>query len=281
MKSFRDYLQEAERKKDDEEGKDKSRPVKDKEKSPWDDLDNLFQPQADNPLTTPNKPEREPEPERNQEPDRPEMRRAGQRDTQRAAGNINNPRMHDLLSRMRDIEADPDDPGYPEPDNADVPAVRVDNRNLPAVAGHALATAGVHNPDFYKVANLPGNMNRAIRTLGRHLFRSMTRTPTDDIWMVANLGGQGPNTSAEVNAVAGWVRENGEDLGDGNIDFDTTIPGYNADIRQYSAAGIRWLLVRDEFGNYVYTWPEHDSTDPHNTRELDHRPNRPRLGHNR
>jgi hypothetical protein len=109
----------------------------------------------------------------------------------------------------------------------------------------------------------------------------MTRTPTDDIWMVANLGGQGPNSPAEVNAVAGWVRANGDDLGDGNIDFDTTIPGYNADIKQYSAAGIRWLLVRDEFGNYVYSWPEQDSVNAHNTRELDHRPNRPRLGHDR
>jgi hypothetical protein len=280
MKSFRDYLQEAERKKDDEEGEHKPKPTKDKEND-WDSLDHLFGPQDDNPLTNPNEPERAAEPEHDQEPDRPEMNRASQRDTQRAAGNINNPRMHDLLSRMRNIENDPDDPGYPEPENPDVPAIRVDNQNLPRVAGQALDAAGVQRPDFHQVANLPGNMNRAIRTLGKHLFRSMTRTPTDDIWMVANLGGQGPNTPAEVNAVANWVREHGDDLGDGNIDFDTTIPGYNADIKQYSAAGIRWLLVRDEFGNYIYSWPEHDSTDPHNTRELDHRPNRPRLGHNR
>jgi hypothetical protein len=49
-------------------------------------------------------------------------------------------------------------------------------------------------------------------------------------------------------------------------------------IPQYTAAGIRWLLVRDEFGNYIYSWPEQDSRDAQNTRELDHTPDRPRLG---
>jgi hypothetical protein len=186
--------------------------------------------------------------------------------------------MRDLLGRMRDIEADPDDPGYPDPDQDNQLAHRVDNRNLPAVAGQALDAGGVQSPQFHKVANLPGNMSRGIRTLGRHLFRSLTRTPTDDIWMIANLGGQGPNTRQEVNAVANWVRNHGDDLGDGDIDFDATIPGYNAEIRQYSAAGIRWLLVQDQFGNYIYSWPEQDSVDARNTRELGNVPNRPRLG---
>jgi hypothetical protein len=119
-------------------------------------------------------------------------------------------------------------------------------------------------------------MQRAIRTLGKQLFRSMTRTPTEDIWMIANLGGRGPNSSAEVNAVAGWIRKNGEDLGPGDIDFDTSIPGYQADIHQYTAGGIRWLLVRDEFGNYIYSWPETDSVENANARELGQ--DRPRLG---
>jgi hypothetical protein len=276
MKTFRDYLQETEKKKDDEPSKPK--PTKEKDDD-WSGLDNLFTPQQDQPLAKRD----EPEPERDQEaepenPAAPDRPRASQRDTQRATGNIHNPRMQDLLGRMRDIENDPDDPGYPEPENPDVPAIRVDNGNLPAVAGRELAAGGVENPDWHQVANLPGNMQRAIRTLGRHLFASMTTTPTNDIWMVANLGGQGPNTSREVNAVAAWVRENGTDLGDGNIDFDTTIPGYNADIRQFSAGGIRWLLVRDEFGNYIYSWPEHDSVDGQNRREIGN--DRPAPGRN-
>jgi hypothetical protein len=122
-------------------------------------------------------------------------------------------------------------------------------------------------------------MQRAIRALGKQLFSSMTRTPTNDIWMVANLGGQGPNTSQEVNSVANWLRRHGEDVSTGNIDFDTSIPGYNADVKQYSAGGIRWLMVRDEFGNYIYSWPENDSIDAGNRAELGHsRPDPLRIG---
>lgn len=273
MKTFKDYLNEEDRKKkkDDEP---ESRPTAEPKEKPdinwgWD-----FKEPTDD-----NLPARAPEPEQPRADAPPEdpRRRASQRDTQRAAGNIApNQRMRDLLSRMRDIEADPDDPGYPEPEDANLPAIRVDTDNLPAVAGRNLAAAGVENPEFHQVANLPGNMQRAIRTLGRQLFRSFTRTDTNDIWMIGNLNGQGPNTRQEVNAVANWARENGEDIGTGDIDFDTTIPGYQAQIHQYSAGGIRWLLVRDEFGDYIYSWPEQDSVDAEaNPRALGQ--DRPRL----
>jgi hypothetical protein len=86
--------------------------------------------------------------------------------------------------------------------------------------------------------------------------------------MIGNLGGQGPNSRQEVNAVAGWVRDTGQRVTDGNIDFDTTIPGYQADIQQWSASGIRWLLVRDEFGDYIYSWPEQDSVTVANNDRL-------------
>ena len=53
----------------------------------------------------------------------------------------------------------------------------------------------------------------------------------------------------------------------------------NADIKQYSAGGIRWLMVRDEFGNYIYSWPENDSIDANNRAELGHsRPDPLRIG---
>jgi hypothetical protein len=303
MKTFRDYLQEAEKHvspsgvetnmdpSDDDyeinygkEGgvakfrktqgldvKTGSRRVKEDEKkqktkvkdadTDWSGLDDLFKPKGPSDLTAPEKPkDREPDDDQ-AEPDRDPRQRARQSDTQRAAAGITpTDRMRDLMSRMRDIDADPDDPGYPDPEPPEeLPHVRVNTENLPAIAGERLQAAGVQNPDFHQVANLPGNMNRAIRTLGRALFRSFTRTPTEDVWMVGNLNGQGPNSRQEVNAVAGWVRDTGERITDGDIDFDTTIPGYTADIQQWRAAGIRWLLVRDEFGDYVYSWPERDS----------------------
>lgn len=254
------------------------RPHKTREKDDWSDLDDLFAAKPDQPLSTQGSPDPEQnarEPEGEHDP----RHRASQADTLRATGNINpTDRMRDMLSRMRDIEHNPDDEEYPvpdqEPENQLQTEVNLDN--LPAVAGERLRAAGVTDPDFHQVANLPGNMSRAIRSLGKALFRQFTTTPTEDIYMIGNLGGQGPNSSAEVNAVANWIRETGDDITTGNVDFDTTIPGYNADIRQYSAAGIRWLLVRDEFGNYIYSWPENTSVQGANRQELGH--DRPRLG---
>jgi hypothetical protein len=268
MKSFRDYLGEAEGKKKPKDGEDSSKPTKDKDD--FGAFDDLFAPKPDQPLAN-----REPEAGRDTPQDRdgadaPERRRASQNDTLRAAGSVEpNQRMRDLLGRMRDIDADPEDTGYPDPDQQNLPQVDVNTRNLPSVAASNLRAAGVQEPDFHKVANLPGNMSRAIRTLGKALFRSFTNTPTENIWMLGNLGGQGPNSTAEVNAVANWARENGEEVSTGDIDFDTTIPGYSAEIKQYRAGGIRWFLVRDEFGTYIYSWPETDSLDAGGDAQLD------------
>jgi hypothetical protein len=268
MKAFRDYLDEAEGKKKPKDGEDSSKPTKDKDD--FGAFDDLFAAKPDQPLANR-------EPDRAQEPpaddatnNAPERRRASQSDTLRAAGSVQpNQRMRDLLGRMRDIDADPEDTGYPDPDQQNLPQVDVNTRNLPSVAASNLRAAGVQEPDFHKVANLPGNMSRAIRTLGKALFRSFTNTPTENIWMLGNLGGRGPNSTAEVNAVANWARENGEEVSTGDIDFDTTIPGYSAEIKQYRAGGIRWFLVRDEFGTYIYSWPESDSLDAENTAQLD------------
>lgn len=270
MKKLEDYLREAEKTKTKTQDTDID----------WSGLDDIFKPKTDQPLTKVDNKEKD-KPSDEPETSQDLRRKADQRTTQRAAAGITpTDRMRDLMSRMRDIDADPDDPGYPEPEPPEnLPSTRVNTENLPAVAGARLQAAGVQQPDFHKVSNLPGNMNRAIRTLGRALFRSLTRTPTDDVHMVGNLNGQGPNTRQEVNAVAGWVRDTGKRITDGNIDFDTTIPGYQADIQQWSAAGIRWLLVRDEFGDYVYSWPEADSITPAGTDRLaaPRRPATPRL----
>jgi hypothetical protein len=258
MKTFLDYLEEAEKK---TKTKDQSTDTD------WSGLDDLFKPKADQPLARINDDPKDQDDELPAD-DGDRRKKASQRDTLRAAGNIEpNQRMRDLLGRMRDIEAD-DDEGYPDDEPEVLPDVRVDTENLPAIAGRALQAAGTQDPKFHKVANLPGNMSRAIRTLGKQLFRSFTSTDTDDIWMVGNLNGQGPNSRAEVNAVANWARTNGEDIGAGDIDFDTSIPGYTADIQQYSAAGIRWLVVRDEFGDYIYSWPERDSIQHANRAEI-------------
>jgi hypothetical protein len=171
--------------------------------------------------------------------------------------------MANMLGRMRNIEIDPNLEPYPaDPEEPELlPSVDVSTANLPAVANRALQAAGVQSPDFHQVANLPNNMMSMIRQLGVHLFGSMTTTPTKRIYMIANLGGHGPNTNREVQAVANFLKQNGQDRGPGDVDFDAVMPGYTAETHAYTAAGIRWLLVRDFAGQYIYCWPESDSHD--------------------
>lgn len=190
-----------------------------------------------------------------------DLKKASQADTLRATSNITpTDDMRDMLSRMRDIEIDTTDAGYYEPEVTTDIVTKVDTENLPAVANKALRKAGTVIPTWHKVSNLPGNMSRVIRSVGKKLFKQFTNTPTEDIYMIGNLSGMGPNTARELNAVAGYLRDKAKRLGDeGEIDFSDWMPGYEAKTVQYTANGIRWLVVDDGFGVYIYAWPEKDS----------------------
>lgn len=224
-----------------------------------------------------------PEPEaRAPQRDAPEFRRATQADTLRAAqGFTPTDRMRDLMNRLDQMYSaadDTEDAGYPEPQTPEVPARTVNSQNLPAVAGQTLQAAGVQNPTWHQVANLPGNIRQGIRRLGRQLFGQYTQTPTDEIYVIANF----PQSDAygsrqELNAVAAWARANGQDLGSGTVTIPVVNPmtGQEEDMQfrthLFDAAGIRWLLVQDEFGTYIYTWPRDDSramANPNEPRQL-------------
>jgi hypothetical protein len=227
-----------------------------------------FQPKPDQPLANLNKlkpSERDSKPQG----ETPKINRASASATRQRVGQITpTDDMRDMLSRMRDIEADPDDPGYPDEEPTREVTQPVTPENLPAVIDGDMISAGYQNPEWHTVSRLPGNMAQGIRTMGRQLFRSFTRTPTDDIVVVANVMGMGPNTSQEINAVVGYLRDSGQKITTGDIDFDKIIPGYTADIVQYSAGGARFLVVRDQFGQYIYTWPESDSVEMSVPRQL-------------
>lgn len=224
------------------------------------DWDQVLNPSSDNitKLDTPNT-----DSETSNSKTTPKLRQADQASTLRATANITpSDHMRDLLNRMQiDPEQDAaDDPGYP---NTEVTAA-----TLPAVVSKEMQAVGSQAPEFHQVANLPGNMSSAIRSLGRKLFAAMTTTPTDQIYMIGNVMGQGPNSSQEINAVTAWIKNTGQRRSSGDIDFERSIPGYRADIQQYTAGGIRWLLVSDEFGRYIYSWPESQSIDIKNTKSL-------------
>jgi predicted chitinase len=231
------------------------RPRKTKTKTTPDINLNPFQSQPDQPLTNPNAPTGS-----NNNP--VNIRRVDQRTTlNKTAGITPTGDMKNMLGRMRNVSIDPNLPDYPDQQPNTLPSIDVNTSNLPAVAGQALRVAGVQSPEFHQVANLPGNMAAQIRQLGRALFGSLTMTPTNRIYMIANLGGQGPNSTQEVSAVANFLKQRGEDRGPGEIDFDAIMPGYRAETRMFTAAGIRWMLVKDFAGQYIYSWPEEDSAD--------------------
>lgn len=130
---------------------------------------------------------------------------------------------------------------------------------LPALIQTQMAAAGFLEPDWHLVSNLPGNMSRQIMQLGKALFATFTTTPTDKITMIASLGGMGPNTPREINAVAAYCKSQGVDLGPGEIDFSQIMPGYAADVHNYEAGGVHFMLVKDFMGQYIYSWPANTS----------------------
>lgn len=259
-------LDEAEVELDEPPAPERKTQTKDKPRFDYDP----FQQKPDQPLA-----QRQDEPKGKQSNEPKGFRKASAAGTRRAAGSVHaTDQMRDMLGRMRDIEIDPDLAPYPtEEPNTEV-SVDVNTENLPAVAGEAIQAAGMSSPEFHQVARLPGNMSAMIRQLGKKLFGSMTSTPTEDIYMIGNLGGQGPNTRQEVNAVANFVQQHGEDMGPGDIDFNAIMPGYTAETHQFVAAGIRWLMVKDFAGQYIYAWPESDSKTPSSQAQLGNAPKR-------
>lgn len=256
MKPFKLYLKEA------EHTKTATKPG---------NLDDLLSPKHSNLLTT----QHDAPIGKSGDAAAPSMRKASQSSTLQSAGNIHpSDDMRNMLGRMRDIETDDADYGYPTEEPNTLPDITTEN--LPAIASGNLRAAGVQSPEFHQVANLPGNMSRAIRAVGRQLFGAFTSTPTEEIYMIGNVQNQGPNTAMELNSVTNWIRENSQEVSTGDIDFDNFMPGYRADIHQYTAGGIRWMLVRDQFGQYIYSWPESDSIDSNDSMGIEQ--DTPRLG---
>ena len=191
-------------------------------------------------------------------------------DTAKATSGIVSP---DAMSKMSQINI-PSDLYKDEPDidapahgavpdqttDTSVPA-RVTADNVPAVISTAVADTLTQNPTWHQVKNLPGYVAKPIRAMGRQMFKNLTSTPLEDITVIANFGGSGqPNSKAEINAVSNWVVENGQLIDDDiQWDFGPTVPDYVADSKLYLAQGVRFLLVVDQYGKYIYAWPDADS----------------------
>ena len=170
--------------------------------------------------------------------------------------------MRDMMGRI-DVPADaianePELPGdvdheemTPEPSSSAVPALI--NKAIAASGPSAI------NPEWHQIKNLPGYMQRPIRAMGRATMGAFTDTPIEEISLVANLGGQGPNSDREVSGVAQWLKTNAQKVDSAEMDFGDTIPGYNAQTLVYKVPGMKFLVVRDFAGGYIYAWPDASS----------------------
>jgi hypothetical protein len=184
--------------------------------------------------------------------------------------------IRDYMSRI-DRSAGADEPELPDAPTTDL-TVRTAT-DVPAVISSAIQASGVENPEWHNVNNLPGFGDRNRRGIGRQVFDMFTSTPQGEIQVIANVGGQGPNTDAEMRAVAGWLRNNAGDLGAVDVNFGQAIPGYKPDVKEYRANGIRFHVVRDPMGQYIYAYPDKDARSLGAPQQRDQLPggNTPRL----
>lgn len=185
--------------------------------------------------------------------------RASADSTRRATQNINpSDQMRDFMNRINPM-AGGDEPELAEPEVAQDQLVVRTASDVPAVISSAIRASGMQNPEWHNVNNLPGFNDRNIRGMGRQVFSMFTSTPLEQIQTIANVQGQGPNTDAEMRAVAGWLRDNAQDLGEVELSHGMAIPGYQPDVKEYSANGIRFHVVRDPMGQYIYAYPDKDA----------------------
>lgn len=121
--------------------------------------------------------------------------------------------------------------------------------------------AGRIHADWMNVDQLPGYMQHGIRAMGRIVFKPLTRTDLEDINILANLGGHGPNEAVEMNAVANFARKNATETRDMSMQFGEMIPGYEPEVKLYVTPNDTYLVVQDDMGRYIYSWESKNTKD--------------------
>lgn len=134
-------------------------------------------------------------------------------------------------------------------------------QSLPAIIKHSMevSTGTEVDIDWHMVKQLPGYMSSAIRAMGRQVFAPFTSTAIEDIQVLANLNGSGPNSDQEIDAISKYVSGAGEPNVQAELFFSKVIPGYSAKVVAFDCDGYTFLLVKDFAGKYVYSWPAADS----------------------
>ena len=251
------HLQEIQQKVMGEVTEAKPTDTKTKVKHEFDDWDDILSPKQDN---LPAEFDDGSDDDEVEPADEPASLPTASRDATRSAMANRNDSvgMRDMMNRINP-DAGGDEPEFVEPQQPQNELTIRTARDVPAVISQAMQAAGMQSPEWHTINNLPGYGQRNIRGMGRSIFGMFTSTPLENIKTIANVDGQGPNSDAEINAVAAWLRDNAEDLGEVDVSHGMAIPGYRPDVKEYRANGIRFQVVRDPMGRYIYAYPDADA----------------------
>ena len=190
----------------------------------------------------------------------PSMPTASAASTRAKTGAMNpSQQMRDMMNRISP-DAGGNEPELAQPQDQENAMVARTAQDVPAVISSAMQASGTQVPEWHTVNNLPGYQQQNVRGMGRQIFSMFTRTPLEQIQTIANVSGQGPNTDAEMRAVGSWLQQNAEDMGEVELSHGKAIPGYKPDVKEYSLNGVRFHVVRDPMGQYIYAYPDADST---------------------
>ena len=229
--------------------------------------DDIFGSQQDQPIANYSNPDDGEFNDTMDAPATPSMPRASAAST-RAKTSAMSPsdQMRDMMNRISP-DAGGDEPELAQQDQEGALVART-AQDVPKVISSAMQATGEQVPEWHTVNNLPGYQQQNVRGMGRQIFGMFTRTPLEQIQTIANVDGQGPNTDAEMRSVANWLMQNADDLGSVELSHGRAIPGYKPDVKEYSLNGVRFHVVRDPMGQYIYAYPDADATTNHNTAKI-------------
>ena len=238
----------------------KPKPTKVKQKSPFDDMDDILGVNGGSSMSNYTDPDATGDAATAGSTPMPSMPTASAAST-RAKTSAMNPsqQMRDMMNRISP-DAGGDEPELALPQDQENALVARTAQDVPAVISSAMQAAGAQVPEWHTVDNLPGYQQQNVRGMGRKIFSMFTRTPLEQIQTIANVDGQGPNTDAELRAVGNWLMQNADDMGEVELNHGRAIPGYRPEVKEYSLNGVRFHVVRDPMGQYIYAYPDTDST---------------------
>lgn len=159
--------------------------------------------------------------------------------------------MADYISRIKTLYPDNNDEDNDTIDNdTGVTTPDIKTTTLPAIISKELSTQGFE-PEWHQVKNLPGYAVTAIKTFGRQVFKPFTDTPIEDIYVISTLS----NPDDHVKAIATWIKQNGVKNDHAEAKAEDILPGYSGEILMYDVEDFTFMIVKDNFGYYIYGWP--------------------------